>query len=162
MSEKKTVEMTDSKPYLVRATYFWIADNGARPHIAVATGYPGVRIPPQFRNQPYLNLNISMTAAPNLNLGDNVEMTFNCRFGGKDFAVIVPYGAIASVYSPDAPMSGAGMSFAVTIPDNSQPTQVGDSTSKDPVLGSPKKQPEEQAPKPDGDKPRPGFLKVVK
>ena len=36
-------EMTSNRPYLVRALYQWIADNGLTPYLLVDAGRTGVR-----------------------------------------------------------------------------------------------------------------------
>ena len=37
--------MTSNRPYLFRALYEWISDNGMTPHILVDADTPGVRVP---------------------------------------------------------------------------------------------------------------------
>ena len=37
--------MKSSRPYLLRALYEWIVDNGCTPHVLVASEYPGTRVP---------------------------------------------------------------------------------------------------------------------
>ena len=44
MSDAPT-PMTSHRPYLLRALYEWIADNGMTPHILVDARQPGVRVP---------------------------------------------------------------------------------------------------------------------
>lgn len=38
--------MTSHRPYLLRALYEWIADNGMTPHLLVDATRSGVRVPP--------------------------------------------------------------------------------------------------------------------
>ena len=40
--------MSPSKPYLLRAIYEWIVDNGMTPHLLVNTEDARVRVPTQF------------------------------------------------------------------------------------------------------------------
>ena len=37
--------MTSHRPYLLRALYEWIADNGMTPHVLVDATRPGVQVP---------------------------------------------------------------------------------------------------------------------
>ena len=37
--------MSSHRPYLLRALYEWIVDNGMTPHVLVDAGQPGVRVP---------------------------------------------------------------------------------------------------------------------
>ncbi|MDX1549006.1 MAG: ClpXP protease specificity-enhancing factor SspB, partial [Lysobacter spongiicola] len=39
--------MTSHRPYLLRALYEWIADNGMTPHLLVDASRPGVQVPQQ-------------------------------------------------------------------------------------------------------------------
>ena len=39
--------MSSSRPYLIRALYQWIGDNGLTPYLLVDAAAPGLRVPPQ-------------------------------------------------------------------------------------------------------------------
>lgn len=110
-------EMSSNKPYLIRALYEWIVDNGCTPHIAVQTERPDVRVPPGYAKDGQIVLNVSPTAAPNLHM-DNVALSFQARFGGAPHNLYVPIGAVLAIYARE---NGMGMGF-----DASPPAGAGD------------------------------------
>lgn len=154
--------MIDQKPYLIRAMYEWIADNGARPHVLVDTTNPTVRVPPQCyektTGKPFELFNITMGATSDLKI-DNDFITCSARFGGKSFNLVLPIDAIAAIYSPDAPIASGGMQFPhVLYRDRLQLTGPG--PEETPAASAPTPSPSE--PTPPTAKERPSFLKVVK
>ena len=89
---------TPKRPYLLRAFYEWIVDNGMTPHIMVDARSPKVKVPRQFVKDGSIVLNVSMTAANNL-LMDNDQVTFNARFGGKAMSIWLPMWSIMAIYA---------------------------------------------------------------
>ena len=67
--------MTSSRPYLVRAMYQWIADNGMTPHLLVDVAIDGVQVPEEHVQNGKIILNIAPMAVTGLVLGDD-EVTF--------------------------------------------------------------------------------------
>ena len=63
-------EMTSNRPYLLRALYEWIADNGLTPHILVEAGADGVDVPDQAVQKGKVILNIDNVAVRELDLGN--------------------------------------------------------------------------------------------
>lgn len=100
--------MTSTKPYLIRAIYEWILDNGMTPHLVVDVRYPGVLAPTEFVEDNRLVLNISPAAVRGLILG-NERIEFNARFGGVARDVIVPSEAVLGIFTRE---NGQGMVFA--------------------------------------------------
>ena len=45
MNEGDAPSMTSYHPYLLRAMYEWISDNGMTPQLMVDARWPGVRVP---------------------------------------------------------------------------------------------------------------------
>lgn len=88
---------TPKRPYLLRAYYEWIVDNGMTPHILVDARSDQVSVPRQFVKDGSIVLNVSMTAANNLMM-DNDKMTFSARFGGKAFSIWLPMWSIMAIY----------------------------------------------------------------
>lgn len=149
--------MTDQKPYLIRAIYEWLADNGVRPHVMVDTTHPGVRVPPQCyektTGKPFEMFNLAMSATAELKM-DNEVITCGARFGGSLFKLVLPIDAIAAIYTPDQPMSGQGMQFPyVRYRDRPQLT--------DPAAAEPPAE-ATAVPEPPAVKEKPSFLKVIK
>ena len=100
--------MTSSRPYLLRAMYDWISDNGLTPHLLVDATRPGVQVPPQSVKDGQVVLNVAMRAVANLDLGDD-RIRFQARFGGVSQAVVCPIGAVLAIYARE---NGQGMMFS--------------------------------------------------
>ena len=76
------MQMTSSRPYLIRAIYQWISDNGMTPHLLVDVSVDGVQVPAEHVQNGKIILNIAPMAISGLVLGDE-EITFSARFSGK-------------------------------------------------------------------------------
>lgn len=68
MSEPTTPPMTSYRPYLLRALYEWIADNGMTPHLLVDATRPGVQVPPHAVKDGKVVLNIAERAVAHLHM----------------------------------------------------------------------------------------------
>ena len=114
-------EMTSNRPYLLRALYDWIGDNGMTPHILVDAAADGVDVPDQAVQKGKVILNIDEAAVMDLELG-NDWLIFSARFSGKQYNVSVPVDAVLAIYSKE---NGQGMMFAqdeeTPPPDGSDP-----------------------------------------
>ena len=99
--------MTSSRPYLIRAIYDWIADNGLTPYLLVKSDAPGLEAPLQFAQNGKLILNISASAVQALNMG-NDSVAFSARFSGVAMDVVVPIAAVLAIYARE---NGKGMVF---------------------------------------------------
>lgn len=104
-----TTEMTSNKPYIVKAFYSWISDNGLTPYIVVDVSVYGVMVPMSYVNDGQIILNVSASAVGNIALSDT-SIEFSARFGGKLEHISVPYGAVAAIYAKE---NGAGTSLAI-------------------------------------------------
>lgn len=62
--------MNSSRPYLIRAIYEWIVDNGCTPHLLVDAQAPEVTVPTQYIENGKIVLNVSPTAVHALELRD--------------------------------------------------------------------------------------------
>lgn len=110
-------DMTSNKPYLLRALYEWITDNGLTPHVLVDAGFDGVDVPDQAIQEGKIVLNIATGATENLQL-ENETIFFKARFSGKPHQISVPMGAVIAIYARE---NGQGMMFAQ---DDSTPPPV--------------------------------------
>jgi len=128
-------KMTSSRPYLIRALYQWIVDNGVTPYILVDALIDGVDVPEQHIQDNKIVLNIAPMAVEGLTLGDDA-ISFSARFSGKSMNLLVPIEAVLAIYARE---NGQGMMF-----------------NEEPGSGNP---PDGPASK--GDKPKPS-LRVVK
>ena len=102
------MQMTSSRPYLVRAMYQWIADNGMTPHLLVDVSVEGVQVPVEHIQNGKIILNIAPMAISSLVLGDN-DITFTARFSGQPMALHIPVEAVLAVYAKE---NGQGMMFS--------------------------------------------------
>ena len=134
--------MTSHRPYLLRALYEWIADNGMTPHILVDAQYPGVRVPPHTVKDGRVVLNIADRAVARLEL-DNEAVRFTARFGGVSHPVYVPVSAVLAIYARE---TGQGMA----LPEDNAPRPP---TDDDP---SPDEPPSDDGPR------RGAHLRVIK
>ena len=100
--------MTSSRPYLIRALYEWINDNGLTPYLLVDTLQPGVEVPTQHVHDGKIVLNIAPRAIQHLQMG-NENIEFHARFSGTPMTVIVPVAAVLAIYAME---TGQGMVFS--------------------------------------------------
>lgn len=135
------MQMTSSRPYLVRAMYQWIADNGMTPHLLVDVAVDGVLVPTEHVQNGKIILNIAPMAVSSLVLGDD-EITFSARFSGQSMGIVIPVEAVLAVYAKE---NGQGMMFSE---DDGAVSASDDGDGDDP--------------EPDPDKPKRPTLRVVK
>lgn len=122
--------MTSNRPYLMRAIHQWIVDNGLTPHIIANSEAPGMAIPVQYAQDGKIVLNIAPSAVRNLELG-NEWVSFNARFGGKPWQVVIPVNAVMAVYAKE---NGVGMAFQDDEPDGGPPDTPDDKKPARPNL----------------------------
>lgn len=98
--------MVSTKPYLIRAIHEWCTDAGLTPYLAVQVN-ASTRVPREFVNDGQIVLNVSSDATHQLMIG-NEEITFQARFNGAPFPVVVPVSAVVAIYARE---NGQGMAF---------------------------------------------------
>lgn len=143
--------MTSTKPYLMRAIYEWVLDNGMTPHLLVDARYPGTRVPIEFVEDGQIVLNIAPSAVRALVM-DNDWVHFNARFGGVARDLEIPCEAVLGIFSrenhqgmvfpppehPVEPVSGKTAAPAAPTLRNvsrAQPKETGSLPSKGPGKG---------------------------
>ena len=109
--------MTTNRPYLLRALYEWITDNGLTPHVLVDAEIDGVDVPDHAIQKGKVVLNVAAGATEHLLL-DNETISFKARFSGKPYPISVPMDAVIAIYARE---NGQGMMFAQ---DDSEPPPV--------------------------------------
>lgn len=102
-----TPAMSSSRPYLLRALYDWILDNGLTPHLLVNAAADDVRVPAQYVKDSRIVLNIAPHAVHDLRLG-NERIEFSARFGGVATGIVLPVSAVLAIYAVE---NGQGMVF---------------------------------------------------
>ena len=119
------MQMTSSRPYLVRAMYQWITDNGMTPHLLVDVSLEDVQVPAEHIQNGKIILNIAPMAIGSLVLGDDA-VTFSARFSGKPMEIYIPVDAVLAVYAKE---NGQGMMFSED--DGAMSAEDGDDTDPD-------------------------------
>ena len=120
--------MTSSRPYLLRALYDWIVDNGLTPYLLINTEMPGVQVPAEHINNGKIVLNVAPEAVQSLVIGD-ADVSFSARFGGRPMQVSFPVCATLASYTRE---NGRGMVFGDD--DDTPPEPVDDKPSRQPSL----------------------------
>lgn len=117
--------MNSQKPYLIRAIYEWCVDQGFTPYLAVTVD-DRTRVPREYIKDGQIVLNVASEATQKLHMG-NDEITFQARFNGAAFSVIVPVGRVSAIYARE---NSEGMMFEVTsdeeAPAAAEPPDDGD------------------------------------
>jgi stringent starvation protein B len=147
-----THAMTSHRPYLLRALYEWIADNGMTPHVLVDATQPGVRVPTHAVKDGRVVLNIADRAVAKLEM-DNDSVRFTARFGGVSHPVVVPIPAVLAIYARE---TGQGMALPEDIAAGGEATEAGVDTEAE-ALGAPEHPDDDPTPPRRG-----GHLRVVK
>jgi len=135
--------MTSLRPYLIRALYEWIVDNGLTPYVLVDAECDHVLVPRQYVEDGRIVLNLSPGAVVGLEM-DNEAVSFQARFGGTPMRVYLPVRSILAIYARE---TGRGMVFDEEMDGDETPPPSGPS------------KPREEKPKPKSRRP---ALKVVK
>lgn len=113
--------MTSHRPYLLRALYEWIADNGMTPHLLVDATRPHVQVPTHAVKDGRIVLNVAERAVAGLQMSNDV-IRFSARFGGVSHSVSVPVSAVLAIYARE---TGQGMALPEDIlADASDDTEV--------------------------------------
>ena len=99
--------MTSSKPYLIRALYEWMVDNGMTPQLVVDTADERVDVPREYAENNRIVLNVAPRAVHGLELGSE-EITFAGRFSGRSITVSVPVWSVRAIFARE---NGRGMEF---------------------------------------------------
>ena len=119
-------QMSSQRPYLLRALYEWVVDNGMTPHVLVDATQPGVRVPAHAVKDGRIVLNIAERAVGGLRM-DNDALRFSARFGGVSQSVLVPLHAVIAVYARE---TGQGMA----LPDD--PRAAAAPMTADPAMAT--------------------------
>lgn len=101
------MDMSPLKPYLVRALYEWIVDNGLTPYLLVDALYEGVEVPESYISDDKIVLNAHPDAIQDWFM-DNDAISFSARFAGRSENLYVPINAILAAYAKE---NGKGMMF---------------------------------------------------
>jgi stringent starvation protein B len=101
------IDMTPSRPYLVRAIYEWLVDNGATPYLLLDATVAGARVPVQYVKDGKIVLNVAPHAVKDFFVR-NEGVSFSARFNGAAMTVEAPMSAVLAIYARE---NGQGMFF---------------------------------------------------
>lgn len=121
------LQMSSHRPYLLRALYEWVVDNGMTPHVLVDAQMPGVTVPRHAVKDGRIVLNIADRAVSRLDMG-NDSLRFTARFGGVSQAVNVPLYAIIALYARE---TGHGMALPPDPGGDPAAADTGDAARQD-------------------------------
>ena len=157
--------MTSHRPYLLRALYEWISDNGLTPHLLVDATRPTVQVPKSAVKDGKIVLNVAERAVQRLEMGNDV-IEFSARFGGVSQSVSVPVSAVLAIYARE---TGQGMALpeeAVSADDGRDGDEVSADSAAPVMLSAVPQAPSDGDGNDDGpDHPTPrkaGHLRIVK
>lgn len=102
------MKVTSTKPYLIRAIYEWCIDSGFSPYVVVKVNAE-TQVPVEYINDGEITLNISHTAANNLEIGNDV-IVFKARFNGSSRNIQIPVNTVKGIYAKEI---NQGLSFAI-------------------------------------------------
>lgn len=122
--------MTSNKPYLIRAFYDWIVDNGLTPYILVDASYPSVQVPSEHIREDRIVLNISPSATRGLLL-ENDRIVFTARFSGETEQIFVIPNAVLEIYAKE---NGRGIAFTIEEGDEPPPSSTDNESIRKPSL----------------------------
>lgn len=148
--------MQSTKPYLIRAIHEWCADQGFTPYLAVKVDAT-TRVPREFVKDGEIVLNVGLEATHQLLMG-NEEITFQARFGGRAFPVVVPIERVAAIYASE---NGEGMAFEVTETAAGKAAVDGEATNATPEDTSSAASPAPARSVPEGTPERPSGRPVL-
>ncbi len=120
------MNMSSSRPYLVRALYEWIVVNDCSPYLLVNAKAEGAVVPQEYVSKDKIILNIAPKAVRDLQLSNNA-VEFNARFAGRPFNVSVPIHAVMAIYAIE---NGRGMVFSDDDDDTPEPDDADNKASR--------------------------------
>jgi stringent starvation protein B len=119
--------MTSNRPYLIRAIYDWIIDNGMTPHLMVDAEHPSAVVPTEFADDGRIVLNVAPQAVHGFHIGNDL-IRFSARFGGQPFAIELAPQAVLGLFARE---NGQGMLFPDEEPSAQQSADGGAATADD-------------------------------
>ena len=101
------IKMSPQRPYLLRALFDWLLDNGCTPHVVVDATQPSVEVPQEHVQDGQIVLNVHPDAVTRFTM-DLEHIGFEARFSGAARRIWLPMAAIVAIYGRE---NGAGTIF---------------------------------------------------
>ncbi len=109
---------SSQRPYLIRAIYDWIIDNGWTPYLLVDATYGNMTIPVQYVQDGHIVFNLDPNAVKNLAVTDD-HILFHARFSGDPMEIVVYPQAVIGIYAKE---NNEGMFFGTPEPQPNPPS----------------------------------------
>ena len=100
--------MLSNKPYLMRAFYEWIVDNGWTPVLMANAESHHCQVPQEFIEQGEIVLNVSPVAVRDLKISQEL-VQFKASFSGVIYFLSIPVQAVIALYADED--NGQGIFF---------------------------------------------------
>ena len=152
------MEMTSNQPYLFRAIFDWIVDNGATPYVLVDATGEHVKVPQESVQNGQIVLNIAPRAVTNYQ-ADESAVSFSARFSGVAQQIYIPIEHIHAIYAAE---NGQGMVFSHEFEMNESAETNEESTLSEVDANNQTELSADSEQQPSKDKPTKPFLKVIK
>ena len=98
--------MQSNRPYLIRAFYQWIVDNGCVPLLVLNTQYLTCYLPKEYIENGEIVFSLSPDAIRDLKI-TNEQITFRAAFSGIIYNIAAPIDAVVAIYEEE---TGEGFS----------------------------------------------------
>lgn len=98
MSEE--LNLTPTRPYMIRAFYEWLEDNALTPYLLVDATQDDLIIPTEHVQDGRIVLNIAAQATGNMNI-TNDYINFSARFGGVSRDLWIPMKAVLAIFAKE-------------------------------------------------------------
>ncbi len=144
-----SINMSSTKPYLLRAIFEWAEDNGFTPQVLVNANAEGVEVPEAHVVDGQIVLNISSSAIQ-LHVMDNECLNFSARFSGVEQDIFLPIDSILAIFARE---NSQGIFFEEVDDDDLDP----DPTPPKKTVSEPTKLNTKHKPKRDA-----SHLKIIK
>ncbi|PNK61561.1 ClpXP protease specificity-enhancing factor [Psychrobacter sp. FDAARGOS_221] len=94
------LQLTPTRPYMIRAFYEWLEDNSLTPYLLVDATQDNLVIPTEHVQNGQIVLNIASRATGNMSI-DNSYINFNARFGGVSKELWIPMQAVIAIFAKE-------------------------------------------------------------
>lgn len=121
------LNLTPTRPYMIRAFYEWLEDNSLTPYLLVDATQDNLVIPTEHVQNGQIVLNIASQATGNMNI-DNNYINFNARFGGVSRELWIPMQAVMALFAKEN--QSIAMPFDPAEYDNFTPEDSESAASK--------------------------------
>ena len=134
------LNLTPTRPYMIRAFYEWMEDNSLTPYLLVDATQDNLVIPTEHVQDGKIVLNIASRATGNMSINDDY-INFAARFGGVSRDLWIPMQAVMAIFAKED--QSIAMPFDPTEYENYTPEESQTSASSvksEPKADKPKRE----------------------